>query len=277
MENEKPRKTSPSKTVRRAAKILKILGEHGIPLGISELSKKSGISLASCYRILTALEIEGLVYQDQATHKYGISIGLFALGRVAVHHMGFGERVQNELRALSKRVGETVNMGVIRQGRIIYLHNIESDKALKTGIKVGSERPAHATAIGKVILAFSTQEHLDNYIQNTRFEAYTPSSITDVETLRRRLRKINEQGFTIDREECHLGVSAIGAPIRNFYGRVIAGLAVTGPSSRFSENLIKKILEDITSSAQKISQLQGYYEDEMYDPESIFEVEYLDK
>jgi IclR family KDG regulon transcriptional repressor len=277
MENEKPRKTSPSKTARRAARILKMLGEHGIPLGISELSKKSGISLASCYRILTALEIEGLVYQDPATHKYGISIGLFALGRVAVHHMGFGERVQNELRALSKRVGETVNMGVIRQGRIIYLHNIESDKALKTGIKVGSERPAHATAIGKVILAFSNQEDLDYYIQNTSLEAYTPSSITDVETLCQRLRKVKEQGFTIDREECHLGVTAIGAPIRDFYGRVIAGLAVTGPSSRFSENLIKKILEDITSTAQKISQLQGYYVDEMNKLESVLEPEYLDR
>ena len=168
-------------------------------------------------------------------------------------------------------------MGVIRQGRIIYLHNIESDKALKTGIKVGSERPAHATAIGKVILAFSNQEDLDYYIQNTSLEAYTPSSITDVETLCQRLRKVKEQGFTIDREECHLGVTAIGAPIRNFYGRVIAGLAVTGPSSRFSENLIKKILEDITSTAQKISQLQGYYVDEMNELESVLEPEYLDR
>ncbi len=250
-----------NRSARRAARILKLLGESGYPMGLTQVAKTLDLHPSTTHRLLSALTAEGLVEQDPETHKYGLSVELFALGRAAVRHLGVSERVQIELRELAEAVGESVNFGVVRRRRVIYLYSIESQETLRTGIKVGSSLPAHATAIGKVILASASDETIDAYLDETPLEAFTPNSIQTQDHLLSRLEQIRQDGYTVDYEECHRGVRAVGAPVCGPRGTVIAGLAVTGPAARMDDQQIKRITTEVVDSAQSISRLFGYFED----------------
>jgi IclR family KDG regulon transcriptional repressor len=246
----------------RAGQVLKCLGDSGYPLGISQISEKLDMSPSTVYRVLSALEEEGLVEQDSETRKYGISIRLFAIGRVALRHMGLGPLARAELVALSQSLGETVYLGVLREDRVIYVQSVESKKTLRTAVKVTSDFPAHTTAIGKVIMAYSSQEEIEEYIRNVDFKPYTPGSIASPKIYRERLREIQEKGYTFDDEECAIGVRAVGAPIRNVVGEVIAGIALTAPSSRFKDEMIPKVVNEVVETARVVSRLLGWIEDE---------------
>src|SRR3990172_8965892 len=96
-----------NQSARRAAKILKLLGESGRPLGLTEIGQKLSLHPSTTHRILAALVAEGLVEQYADTRKYGVSVHLYALGRAALRHLGIQDRVLAELRMLAKRAGET--------------------------------------------------------------------------------------------------------------------------------------------------------------------------
>lgn len=260
-----------NRSARRGARILKLLGESGVPLGLSQIAKRLDLHPSTTHRLLGALVAEGLVEQDPHTSKYGISVQLFALGRAAVRHLGIGDRVQVELRGLAERVGETVNFGVVRKRRVIYLFSVESKETLRTGVKVGSSLPAHATAIGKVILAAASPETIDAYLEQTPLEAFTPRSVTSPGEFRRRLEQIQHDGYTVDLEECHVGVWAVGVPVRGPDGTVIAGLAITGPSSRMEEQGIQGAIRESVACAKSISRFLGYFDEEALEIDRLAE------
>lgn len=261
MADSRERKTDPNRSALRSARILKLLGEATIPLGVTQISQELGISAPTAYRLLLGLQMEGLIDQDPETHKYGISVELYALGRVAFNYLGFGERVTAELRALSERVGETTNLGVVRGTRVIYLQCIESKQALRTTVKVGSNLPAHATAIGKAVLAHASPEEFDAYLEQVPLQPYARGSIVDPMELRHRLELIRIHGYTFDDEECHRGVRAVGAPVFRGSGEVIAGLAITGPTARLEDDIVPSIVREIVETAKRVSRLAGYYDE----------------
>lgn len=188
-----------------------------------------------------------------------------------MRHLGLGDRVQVELRELAKRVGETVNFGVVRRRRVIYLYSIESKETLRTAIKVGSTLPAHATAIGKVILASASPSTIDAYMEQTPLEPFTPNSITSPTEFKARLEQIQEDGYTIDMEECHIGVRAVGAPVRGPNGRVIAAVAVTGPAARMDETKIQETTHETVAAANSVSRLLGHFDDEVLEIDRLTE------
>ncbi|MFV2043721.1 MAG: IclR family transcriptional regulator [Anaerolineales bacterium] len=259
--DDQGRAAAGNRSARRAAQVLKVLGECGMSMGVSQISRELDVSPPTVYRLLVALKAEGLVDQNPDTQKYGISVELFALGRAAVRSMGFGERVREELSQLAQRVGETVNFGVIRRNRVIYLQSIESEKPLRAGVKVGSMLPAHVTAIGKVILAYSGSEAVEDYLEQVPLEPHTPASVVDADTLRKRLAQIKKDGFTLDDEECHVGVRAVGAPLHDGTGQVIAGIAITGPSTRLTDDGLPSLVSELTATARTISRQLGYFEE----------------
>ena len=137
---------------------------------------------------------------------------------------------------------------------------------------MGSALPAHATAIGKVILAHGPHDELENYLKTIPLEQYTPNSIVTAAALSDRLALIRKQGFTTDFEECHLGVNTVAAPVRDVKGRVFAGVAVTGPATRLTDRAMEDATSAVVDSAGAISRLLGFLEDDLgavYDLEGL--------
>ncbi|MGC8839148.1 MAG: IclR family transcriptional regulator [Anaerolineae bacterium] len=256
----KPRKTKLVASVVRAARLLKTFSRERPELGITEMAHLLRLPPSSVYRLVSSLESEGLMEQDPTTGKYRLSLDLFLLGAQILDQAGLGETALPFLRHLSEVSGETVNMGVLRDGLVVYLHKVESTKVIRASFAVGDHAPAHCTAIGKVLLAHLSDRELEELVRRRPLEKWGPNTITSLEALKEELRRTRERGYSLDNEEFAANIRCIGAPVRDYLGQVVAGIAISGPAHRLSLERLEELREPILETARQISERLGYRE-----------------
>jgi DNA-binding IclR family transcriptional regulator len=257
-QESKVRKTKVVQSVVRAAKILKAFTGGQAELGITKLSEIVGLPVSSVYRIVSSLESEGLIEQDIQNNKYRLSLEIFILGSVVLNHMRLGRDAFPHMKWLAELSGETVNVGALRQGVVVYLQKIESEELLRASLTVGSQVPAHCTAIGKVLLAHLREGELDELVAQTGLKRYGPNTITSLEELKKHLQVVRQRGFSIDDEEFGVDMRCIGAPIRDHTGMVVAGIAIAGPASRLTYETLESLKGPVMEAAEGISRRLGY-------------------
>ncbi len=256
----KPRKTKLVASVVRAARLLKAFSRQRPELGITELSHLLKLPPSSVYRLVSSLESEGLMEQDPTTGKYRLSLDLFLLGAQVLDQVGLGEASLPFLRRLAEQSGETVNMGILRNGVVVYLHKVESPNVIRASFSIGDQAPAHCTAIGKVLLAHLPERELEALVRRRPLEKWGPNTITSLEALKEELRRTRERGYSVDNEEFSANIRCIGAPVRDYLGQVVAGIAISGPAHRLTLERLEELREPILGTARQISERLGYRE-----------------
>lgn len=256
----RPRKTKLVASVVRAARLLKTFSRQRPELGITELAHLLRLPPSSVYRLVSSLESEGLMEQDPTTGKYRLSLDLFLLGAQVLDQAGLGEASLPFLRRLAEVSGETVNMGILREGMVVYLHKVESPNVIRTSFAIGDRAPAHCTAIGKVLLAHLSDRELEGLVRQCPLEKWGPNTITSLEALKEELRRTRERGYSLDNEEFAANIRCIGAPVRDYLGQVVAGIAISGPAHRLSLERLEELREPILETARWISERLGYRE-----------------
>lgn len=257
LSDERTRKTKLVQSVIRASKILKAFSAEKYELSITELSEIVDLPVSSVYRIVASLESERLIEQDLESKRYHLGLEVFMLGRGVLNHMGLGWDALPNIKRLADLTGETVNMGALRRGNVVYLQRIETEHLVRANLPLVGV-PAHCTAIGKILLAYLTDEELEELVSKEGLEPYGPNTITSLDELKKELQKTRERGFSIDDEEFGANVRCIGAPIRDRNGSVIAGIAISAPASRLSYERLEALEKPILETAERISQGVGY-------------------
>jgi DNA-binding IclR family transcriptional regulator len=136
----------------------------------------------------------------------------------------------------------------------------ESDQMLKSMQRIGNIAPLHCTGIGKLFLLNYSDSEIDRLIHEKGLPRFTENTISDKESLLRALEVIRNNGYAYDNEECEVGARCIAYPIRDYTGKVVAGLSITGPTSRLTSEAIEKNRLQLKSVAKTISQNMGYEE-----------------
>jgi DNA-binding IclR family transcriptional regulator len=159
------------------------------------------------------------------------------------------------LHKLSQSTKETINFGILEGREVVCLGKIESQEALKADIRIGEKLPTHCSAIGKSILAYLPEWEFQMLYDNDteKLPVFTSNSIPSVEKLKKCLVKVRKRGYSIDREEFKIGINCLGVAIMNNEGKAIAGISVTGPSSRFNLTAMKKIKSSLINISNDIS------------------------
>ena len=246
-------------SVKNALEILECLSD-GHELGVSELARKIGSQKSTAHRLLATLKEAGYIRQDEHTDKYVLTLKLFTIGSSAVNDMDLNKAALPVVSRLAQTSGETVHFCTIEQGRIVYLHKIESSHALKVSMmsKIGQGTPFHCTGVGKVLLAHQDADFVGSYLRDASLEKYTDATITDPLVLASELQKIRIDGCALDREEHELGVRCVAAPIFDAQGKGVAALSVSGPSVRLNEQAVDRLKDLVKNSALEISRKLGY-------------------
>ena len=254
MEN-KVLKKGKMKSIEKALDLLELLSDSTKEMGITEISKELHMGVSTVYRILTALKYRGYIVQNPQTSKYMTGVKLFILGRKAQNTKNLIRILTPFLQKLSQRTNETINLAILEGREVICLYKIESLEMLRADIKSGSKLPAHCTAVGKVLLAFFSEREFTMFYgnNNKKLPTFTPNSISSVEELKKCLKKVRKDGYAIDKEEFEIGINCLGVPIINNEGKSIAGISVTGPSSRFNLSRMKKLKDTLISVSKDIS------------------------
>lgn len=243
-------------SVDRAISILQVLARRGAS-GVTEISVELSVHKSTVSRLLVTLEARGLVEQTSSRGRYRLGNGIGQLAEGVTKRYDLTVISRPVCNALAQDVGETVNV-VVREGRsVVTVDQVIGSSALTTVNWVGQRNPLHATSSGKVFLAHMPPVELQAYLSE-RMTRFTEHTITDPRHLDRELAAVREQGYARTVEEQELGLAAVAAPIRSLDGRVIAALAVSGPTLRIDEVAIPRIAERLLAAAAQISERNGY-------------------
>ena len=246
------------KSVDRALHLLEIMADEKREVELKELCKKTHINTTTLYRLLQTLKNKGFVAQNPYTGRYRLGVKLLELGHAVSNQIELREIALPFLQKLMEKTGETANLVMLDEGEAIYVEKVESPASLRTFHRIGTQAPAHATGVGKVLLAALSSEKVREIMRSEGLCNLTENTITSPQDLQKELEKIRKNGFGIDNEECEVGAKCIAAPIRDYTNQVVAAVSVSGPSARLSEERLNELAEVIKDTAHKISEKIGY-------------------
>ncbi len=244
-------------SVLKVFNILESLGDQK-EIGVSELSQRLMMSKATTYRFLQTMKTLGYVSQQGEADKYSLTLKLFELGAKSLEWVDIITIAEKEMRVISDATNETVHLGSLDQGSIIYIHKIDSSYSLRMHSRVGRRNPLHTTAIGKVLLAEREEAFVRKQLADTEFILSTEKTIKNIEQLIEELAVVRQQHFGEDNEEQEPGLRCIAAPVYDRFGNVIAGVSVSFPTVRFDEAKKSYYINLLHQAGKNISEQLGF-------------------
>lgn len=243
--------------VERALILLRYIVDNADGLSIREASRNLGYSPATVQKLINALKAQGYVVQDPLTERYHLGPEAVQLGLMALSRLELRRVARPHLERLSQESNETVFLAIPRDSHAIYVDKVVSPQEIRTDAPLGVNRPYNCTAVGKVLLAGMSDEQIEQLAAQGAFERWTANSITDLETLRAEIEKVRALGWARDNEEYIVGAGCVAAPIRDYSGKVIAALTISGPIARLNEQLDRHVAL-VKAAAAAISAEMGY-------------------
>ncbi len=241
--------------MRRAVRLLKALGAGPAEPTLAELVRTVGLNKTTTYRLLTALEAEGLVERG-TDDGYRLGPELVALGSRALGAHDLRAAARGELVALAKETRETAHLEVRAGGETLILDEALGSHRVGATPSVGTRWPAHATSTGKVLLAALGDSDLEALFESPLL-ALTPRTITDPQALRRELRRVRERGYATGIEELEPGYMAVAVPVHGRDGLVVAAVGIGGPRVRLDPERLTAIARTLPPHAARISERLG--------------------
>ncbi|MDB6176000.1 IclR family transcriptional regulator [Paracoccus sp. Z330] len=204
-------------------------------LTLSEIAEQMDQSPSTVHRVLHTLATRDIAQSDPATQTWHIGPATFRLGAAFMRRSGLIERARPFLRALVEHTGETANLGIAEPGAALFIEQVETHETIRASFAPGSRLPLHASAIGKIFLAFEVVPVPDTLPRLTDKTLITPDELAGD------LARIRARGFAFDDEERTKGMRAIAAPVFDHSGKVIAGLSISGPVQRIGHEHVKTL------------------------------------
>jgi len=249
--------TRGSQTVRKAITLLRAFNADTPELGVRELARKVGMPKTTVHRLLSALQEEGFVEQDPRTGLYRLGFELVVLTGYALGNLDVRRVALPYMNQLSERWKETVDLDVLRGGHIIIVEQLPGRHLLATGGMWAFRLPAHCTSTGKVLLAYAGPDYVKEHLPE-QLETFSERTIATREALLEELEQVREQGYAQSIGEYDELVRALGVPIRGRTGGVVAGISISGPTTRIDEGAAKDMLQALMQAAAEISSRLGY-------------------
>lgn len=238
----------------RVLDILDILSELSRPIALGELAQQAGLPKSTVHRLLAILKDAGYVQQDAETDRYQLGIRAMRLGVSALRSHSLLHIAHPHMERLAELTGETVQLAVRDDNRVLALHRVESDRhVIRAAMPNRVRTPLHATAAGKILLAGLPDTELEVLLQRLELQRFTPTTMTDWAALRSEIEAVRGKGYSVDNGENNPDVRCVGVPIRDLNGRVIASLSITMPAARLALANAPQIAALAQATAQEIS------------------------
>lgn len=237
--------------VKSAFRILEELSRAGA-LALNEVTQRTGIPKSTVFRILTTLRQLGYVIRDDS-RTYHISRSIIELANEEGGAEVLRRLALPYMLSLRDQHGETVNLGVLHLEKVMYLEVVPSEYALRLHERRGATVSAHASALGKAILAFSPPAVVESLAGGREFEQLTDKTIVDKQEFLNELRRVRDRGYALDRGETSLLATCISAPISDPHGNALAAISISGPSSRFIPRRDSPVVESLLRATAELS------------------------
>ncbi|MGE8130488.1 HTH-type transcriptional regulator BhcR [Methylobacterium sp. NPDC080182] len=240
----------------RALDVLDVLA-GGDGLTLSELAGRLEQSVATMHRVLATLERRGLVEISADKQEWHVGAEAYRLGSAFLRRHNVVERSRSMMWTLMQETGETSNLGVEKDGNVLFVSQVETHETIRAFFPPGSLSPLHASGIGKALLSTYAPARTERLFRGKTFARFTDKTIGSLDQLRDDVEATRRRGYAIDDEERSIGMRCVAAPILNFHGEAIAGISVSGPTHRLSDEKLHAIGERVRRGAAAVSRALG--------------------
>ncbi len=249
----------PIQAVERALSIIQILADSpGLrPVGVTEIAGRLGVSKSTAHRLLTTMAQFNFVARGEPAGKYRLGWALYQVAHRLPHANGVHAIAQPLIREAAIRLGETVNLAVRFESRMVFIESWGVASGLKVETPRGVPQPLHNSAAGKALI-IDLDEPALSQLCGSRLQATTDKTLKTPESLAEDLAACRRRGYTLDIGEAEEGVHCVGVPIRDHQGQIVASLSVTGPSQRLTGDKLEEAAECVRVLALEISRAVGY-------------------
>ncbi len=241
------------KSLDRAMEVLERLSEM-TGATLSQLASDLGQSPASVYRVLFTLEARGIVDFETGPQTWHIGAGAFLIGSRFLRRTSLVERARPVLRSLMEATGETANLGIEQSGQVLFVSQVETLATIRAFFPPGTVSPMHASGIGKALLAQRGAGQVARILEEHGLERFTEHTFVAPDALLADLVGTRKRGYSVDAEEKNIGMRCVAAPIFDVHGEAVAGISVSGPSSRIPLDAIPGLGAQVIAAAREVTQ-----------------------
>jgi IclR family acetate operon transcriptional repressor len=257
VEEDESAKGGAVQSVDRAMLLLEALGEDEEGYRLTDLAIRTGLSPSTAHRLLTTLEKRRFVAFDQSDNMWHIGRQSFAIGSAFIRRRNFVAPALPFLRRLRDLTHETANLGIVDDGEVIVLTQVESREIMRAITKVGGRVPMVTSGIGKAILATYADEEVVAIIQRHGMKRLTPKSVVRAGELRDALETVRRDGYAIDDQEFLMGLRCVAAVVYNDQAEALAGISVSGLASRVPRERVPELGRLVRETARELTLALG--------------------
>jgi IclR family pca regulon transcriptional regulator len=229
------------------------------PRTLIELSRQVGLGMPTTLRLIRTLEEAGYVRQDAETRRYRLSWKMLQLHDATASVVDYADLARPHLQHLAARVGEDTGMAILERDEVRHALRVSSSRVVSANVRPGSVYPPHATAMGKVLLAYREPAFVRELVARRPLERFTPTTVTDPDVLLDELREVARSGYAVSDAEWEPGLRSLAAPVRTRDGRVVAAVYVVVVHADVSTRAMEReLLPALRETASAISAELGY-------------------
>ena len=241
----------------RAFSILEEVARHREGIGLADLSKLVGLHNSTTFHLAKTMVSLGYIRQEKESKRYRIGRPLFALAASALDEIEMVNVAKPVLEDLSRETGESSHFSVRMGDAVVVIARTGGPGAFQLADRVGVVRPAHCTALGKVMLASLSNDQFTRFLERVELKPSTEKSITEISTLLREIAEVRRTGVAYDEGEFNLEVRCIAVPVKDFTGQVVGALGISGPIWRESNQARQANAKTLQAAAARLSAAFG--------------------
>lgn len=243
-------------SVSKMAQIIDLFSAGESSLSNKQIAEKLNIPISSVHHFLKTMCKENILMQDR-DRKYRLGWRILEWSNKVMYHQDINTEVAPIVAKLVNRFKGSVHVGMFDQGEVRFIFKAISPHSDVIPTYIGMTRfPAHATSIGKVLLAYNPS--FLPAVAQKGMPSYTENTITDMDVLKKELLIIRQQGYAISNCENETDTFGIAAPIKSYNGQVVAALNFVSDVNYFKGSNYQSILNEVIRSAQNVSREIGY-------------------
>ena len=245
-------------SIERAFAILEQVARAPDGVGLADLGKRVGLHNSTAFHLLKTMASLGYVLQDKESKRYRIGRQLFTLAAGALNEIELVTLATPVLESLSEATGECSHFAIRSGDNVVVLARTAGSGLFQMTDKVGVVRPAHCTALGKVLMAHLQPSRLDRYLGASELRRFTAKTIVEREALIRELDEVRRTGIGFDDGEFDAEGRCVAVAVRDFTGQVAGAIGISGPIWRLSLPAIQAKAEQVREAADALSRELGF-------------------
>lgn len=245
-------------SIARAFAIAEEIARNREGISLAELSKRVGLHNSTTFHLVKTMVQLGYVSQLADSRKYRIGRRMFTLAAGALDEIELVSVATPVLEKLTRETGEYSHFAIRSGEQIVVVAKTAGTGIFQMVDRTGAVRPAHATALGKVLLAALSPSQLERYLETCELRQFTAKTIVEREALLREIEEVRRKGLAFDDGEFDAEARCVAVPVRDFTGRVAGAIGMSGPMWRLSLQALQEKSKFVRDAAVALSAELGF-------------------